>query len=95
MDIALDLDEDAIVMQITDDGEGIPASTETHCQRLATAWHPCAIGSAPSASRLDLRNPASGGTHYCWCEFPPRNGAAAGRRIDANPNLAITSTQQP
>jgi signal transduction histidine kinase len=60
MDITLGLDGDVIVMQISDDGKGIPASRLT------------AIGSHGLASmrqrvralggRLDVRSPVSGGT---------------------------------
>jgi signal transduction histidine kinase len=60
MDIALDLDEDAIVMQITDDGRGIPAGrlNASGSHGLASMRHRVrALG-----GRLDIRNPASGGT---------------------------------
>jgi signal transduction histidine kinase len=60
LDITLDIDEDAIVMQISDDGNGIPAG------RLAT------MGSHGLASmrhrvrglggRFDIKSPPSGGT---------------------------------
>jgi signal transduction histidine kinase len=61
MDIALDLDEDAIVMQITDDGKGIPAGrfTAIGSHGLASIRHRVrALG-----GRLDVRSPASGGTN--------------------------------
>jgi signal transduction histidine kinase len=60
MDIGLDLDEDAIVMQITDDGRGIPAGqlTASGSHGMASMRHRVrALG-----GRLDVRNPASGGT---------------------------------
>jgi signal transduction histidine kinase len=60
MDIALDVDEDAIVMQISDDGKGISGerqnSSDSH--GLASMRHRVrALG-----GRLDLRSPPSGGT---------------------------------
>jgi signal transduction histidine kinase len=80
MDLALDLDEDAIVMQITDDGTGIPAGRLT------------AIGSHGLASmrhrvraldgRLDVRSPASGGTTLLV-----RIPIAAALQRDAEPAL--------
>ena len=60
MDIGLDLDEDAIVMRITDDGRGIPAGqlTASGSHGLASMRHRVrALG-----GRFDVRNPASGGT---------------------------------
>ncbi|MGB6306764.1 MAG: CHASE3 domain-containing protein, partial [Steroidobacteraceae bacterium] len=60
MDIALDLDEDAIVMQISDDGRGIPAGrlNAIGSHGLASMRHRVrALG-----GRLDVRSPASGGT---------------------------------
>ena len=60
MDIGLDLDEDAIVMQITDDGQGIPAGQlpASGSHGMASMRHRVrALG-----GRLDVRNPASGGT---------------------------------
>lgn len=60
MDIALDLDGDAIVMQISDDGKGIPASrlNASGSHGLASMRHRVrALG-----GRLDVRSPASGGT---------------------------------
>jgi signal transduction histidine kinase len=60
MDITLDLDEDAIVMQISDDGKGIPAGrlTAIGSHGLASMRHRVrALG-----GRLDVKSPASGGT---------------------------------
>jgi signal transduction histidine kinase len=60
MDITLDKDGDAIVMQISDDGKGIPASrlTAIGSHGLASMRHRVrALG-----GRLDVRRPASGGT---------------------------------
>jgi signal transduction histidine kinase len=60
VDITLDMDEDAIVMQISDDGKGIPASrlTAIGSHGLASMRHRVrALG-----GRLDVRSPASGGT---------------------------------
>ena len=60
MDLALDLDGDAIVMQITDDGSGIPAGrfTAIGSHGLASMRHRVrALG-----GRLDVRSPGSGGT---------------------------------
>jgi signal transduction histidine kinase len=60
VDIALDLDEDAIVMQISDDGNGIPAglTTAVASHGLASMRHRVrALG-----GRLDIRSSASGGT---------------------------------
>jgi signal transduction histidine kinase len=60
MDITLDMDGDAIVMQISDDGKGIPASrlTAIGSHGLASMRHRVrALG-----GRLDVRSPASGGT---------------------------------
>jgi signal transduction histidine kinase len=60
MDITLDRDRDAIVMQISDDGKGIPANrlTAIGSHGLASMRHRVrALG-----GRLDVRSPASGGT---------------------------------
>jgi signal transduction histidine kinase len=60
MDITLDKDGDAIVMQISDDGKGIPLSrlTAIGSHGLASMRHRVrALG-----GRLDVRRPASGGT---------------------------------
>jgi signal transduction histidine kinase len=60
VDITLDLDEGAIVMQISDDGKGIPASrlTAIGSHGLASMRHRVrALG-----GRLDVRSPPSGGT---------------------------------
>jgi signal transduction histidine kinase len=60
MDITLDMDGDAIVMQILDDGKGIPASrlTAIGSHGLASMRHRVrALG-----GRLDVRSPPSGGT---------------------------------
>jgi signal transduction histidine kinase len=60
MDITLDMDEGAIVMQISDDGKGIPANrlNAFGSHGLASMRHRVrALG-----GRLDVRVPASGGT---------------------------------
>jgi signal transduction histidine kinase len=60
MDIALDVDDDAIVMQISDDGTGIPGERKNAIgsHGLASMRHRVrALG-----GRLDLRSPPSGGT---------------------------------
>jgi signal transduction histidine kinase len=60
MDITLDIDEDAIVMQISDDGKGMPAGrhTDIASHGLASMRHRVhALG-----GRLDFRSSASGGT---------------------------------
>jgi signal transduction histidine kinase len=60
MDLTLGLDGDAIVMRISDDGKGIPASrlTAIGSHGLASMRHRVrALG-----GRLDVRSPASGGT---------------------------------
>jgi signal transduction histidine kinase len=60
VDITLNVDPDGIVMQISDDGSGIPAGrlTATESHGLASMRHRVrALG-----GRLDLRSPASGGT---------------------------------
>jgi signal transduction histidine kinase len=60
MDLTLNTDGDAIVMQISDDGKGIPASrlTAIGSHGLASMRHRVrALG-----GRLDVRSPASGGT---------------------------------
>ncbi len=60
VDLTLGLDGDAIVMQISDDGKGIPASrlTAIGSHGLASMRHRVrALG-----GRLDVRSPASGGT---------------------------------
>jgi signal transduction histidine kinase len=60
MDITLDMGGDAIVMQISDDGKGIPASrlTAVGSHGFASMRHRVrALG-----GRLDVRSPASGGT---------------------------------
>jgi signal transduction histidine kinase len=60
VDITLDLDEDDIVMQISDDGKGIPAgrTTAVASHGLASMRHRVrALG-----GRLDIRSSASGGT---------------------------------
>jgi signal transduction histidine kinase len=60
VDITLDMDEDAIVMQISDDGIGIPASrlNAIGSHGLASMRHRVrALG-----GRLDVKSPASGGT---------------------------------
>ena len=60
MDFALDTDGDAVVMQISDDGKGIPAGrlTAIGSHGLASMRHRVrAFG-----GRLDVRSPASGGT---------------------------------
>jgi signal transduction histidine kinase len=60
MDLTLDIDEDAIVMQISDDGRGISAGelNAIHSHGLASMRHRVrALG-----GRLDIRSPASGGT---------------------------------
>jgi signal transduction histidine kinase len=60
VDITLGLDGDAIVMQISDDGKGIPASrlTAIGSHGLASMRHRVrALGGL-----LDIRSPASGGT---------------------------------
>jgi signal transduction histidine kinase len=60
VDITLDLDEDAIVMQISDDGTGIPAgrTDAVASHGLASMRHRVrALG-----GRLDVRSSASGGT---------------------------------
>jgi signal transduction histidine kinase len=60
IDITLDMDEDAIVMQISDDGKGIPAGrlTAIGSHGLASMRHRVrALG-----GRLDIRSPPSGGT---------------------------------
>ena len=80
MDLALDLDEDAIVMQITDDGTGIPAGrlTAIGSHGLASMRHRVrALG-----GRLDVRSPASGGTTLLV-----RIPAAAALQRDAEPAL--------
>src|SRR5580693_889670 len=80
MDLALDLDEDAIVMQITDDGTGIPAGrlTAIGSHGLASMRHRVrALG-----GRLDVRSPASGGTTLLV-----RIPTAAALQRDAEPAL--------
>jgi signal transduction histidine kinase len=80
MDIALDLDEDAIVMQISDDGRGIPAGRleASGSHGLASMRHRVrALG-----GRLDLRSPASGGTTLL-VRIPAAN--ALQRAADAAP----------
>ena len=80
MDLALDLDEDAIVMQITDDGTGIPVGrlTAIGSHGLASMRHRVrALG-----GRLDVRSPASGGTTLLV-----RIPAAAALQRDAEPAL--------
>ncbi len=75
MDIALDLDEDAIVMQISDDGKGIPAGrlNAIGSHGLASMRHRVrALG-----GRLDVRSPASGGTTLL-VRIPARRCAAGG-----------------
>jgi signal transduction histidine kinase len=60
MDIALDMDEDAIVMQISDDGRGVPSGrlTAIGSHGLACMRHRVrALG-----GRLDVRSSAAGGT---------------------------------
>lgn len=60
VDITLSVDPDGIVMQISDDGVGIPAGrlTATGSHGLASMRHRVrALG-----GRLDVRSPASGGT---------------------------------
>jgi signal transduction histidine kinase len=60
MDITLDIDEDAIVMKISDDGKGMPAGrlTDIASHGLASMRHRVrALG-----GRLDFRSSASGGT---------------------------------
>jgi signal transduction histidine kinase len=60
VDLTLGLDGDAIVMQIADDGKGIPAGrlTAIGSHGLASMRHRVrALG-----GRLDVRSPASGGT---------------------------------
>jgi signal transduction histidine kinase len=60
VDLTLDKDGDAIVMRISDDGKGIPASrlTAIGSHGLASMRHRVrALG-----GRLDVRSPASGGT---------------------------------
>ncbi len=60
MDISMDVDDDAIVMQISDDGIGIPAGrfAAIGSHGLASMRHRVrALG-----GRLDVRSPASGGT---------------------------------
>jgi signal transduction histidine kinase len=60
MDITLDMDGDAVVMQISDDGKGIPAGrlTAAGSHGFASMRHRVrALG-----GRLDVRSPASGGT---------------------------------
>lgn len=60
VDIALSVDPDGIVMQISDDGAGIPTGrlTATGSHGLASMRHRVrALG-----GRLDVRSPASGGT---------------------------------
>jgi len=60
MDIALDVDDDAIVMQISDNGRGIPGERQNSSgsHGLASMRHRVrALG-----GRLDLRSPPSGGT---------------------------------
>jgi signal transduction histidine kinase len=60
VDLTLGLDGDAIVMRISDDGKGIPASrlTAIGSHGLASMRHRVrALG-----GRLDVRSPASGGT---------------------------------
>jgi signal transduction histidine kinase len=60
VDITLSVDPDGIVMQISDDGTGIPAGrlTATGSHGLASMRHRVrALG-----GRLDVRSPASGGT---------------------------------
>jgi signal transduction histidine kinase len=60
VDITLDLDEDALVMRIADDGNGIPAGrlTAVGSHGLASMRHRVrALG-----GRLEVRSPASGGT---------------------------------
>jgi signal transduction histidine kinase len=62
MDITLDKDGDAIVMQISDDGKGIPASrlNAIGSHGLASMRHRVrALG-----GRLDVRSPPSGGTIF-------------------------------
>jgi signal transduction histidine kinase len=60
VDIALDLDDDTVVMQISDDGRGIPASrlTAIGSHGLASMRHRVrALGGL-----LDVRSPPAGGT---------------------------------
>jgi signal transduction histidine kinase len=60
MDITLDVDEDAILMKISDDGKGMPSGrlTDIASHGLASMRHRVrALG-----GRLDFRNSASGGT---------------------------------
>jgi signal transduction histidine kinase len=60
MDITLEMDDDSIVMQISDDGKGIPASqlTAIGSHGLASMRHRVrALG-----GQLDIRSPAAGGT---------------------------------
>ena len=60
MDITLDLDDEALVMRIADDGKGIPPSrlNAVGSHGLASMRHRVrALG-----GKLDVRSPASGGT---------------------------------
>jgi signal transduction histidine kinase len=76
VDITLSVDSDGIVMQISDDGAGIPAGrlTATGAHGLASMRHRIrALG-----GRLDVRSPASGGT-VLLVQIP---AAAAFARVD-------------
>ena len=60
VDITLNIDEETIIMQISDDGKGIPAGrlTAIGSHGMASMRHRVrALG-----GRLDVRSPAAGGT---------------------------------
>ena len=72
VDIALSVDAAAIIMQISDDGKGIPPGrlTATGSHGLASMRHRVrALG-----GRLDVRGPASGGT-ILLVQIPAANAA--------------------
>jgi signal transduction histidine kinase len=72
VEITLDMDEDAIVMRITDDGKGIPAGrlTATGSHGLASMRHRVrALGGL-----LDVRGAANGGT-ILLVRIPAHNSA--------------------
>ena len=89
VDLTVGLDGDAIVMQISDDGKGIPASrlTAIGSHGLASMRHRVrALG-----GRLDVRSPASGGTTLL-VRIPLAN--ALQRTAEAAPSKDSTSEIQ-
>jgi signal transduction histidine kinase len=73
VDISLDMDEETLLMRITDDGIGIPVGrfTAVASHGLASMRHRVrALG-----GRLDVRNPPSGGT-MLLVQIPLQNAVA-------------------